>query len=263
LFQSITVSMNRNRLLVVAILIIAASVAWREPPTIAAAADSSPSIEDVSQIASRLIAEAIPRQYERPQDWGRTKRITTGLRSSGNFFEFDLHRRKIEVNHGVWKRYRVVLVEPEKNLLVRIENLRIVGPGRYALTLFVSAKLHGWARAKVYERGIHLIALEAEGAGSIRLALDAEIALESIPTDSWLPGLAVRPVITNARLDLDDFRLTRVSDVRGPLVRELGDGLRHLIEDDLTGSKLVARLNRSIEKRRERLQLTPATLLGG
>jgi hypothetical protein len=223
---------------------------------------SGPSAEEISQIAARLIAEAIPREYERSQDWGRTKAITTGLRSSGNFFKFDIHRRKSEVKHGVWKKYRVVLLEPEKNLVVRIDNLREIAAGRTALTLSVAAKLHGWARAKVYDRGVHFIALEAEADASIRLSLDAEISLEPIPTKSWLPGVAIRPIITDARLAFDDFRLTRISDLRGSLARELGNGLRHLIEDELTGPTLTAKLNRSIEKRRDRLQFTPDMLLG-
>jgi hypothetical protein len=255
--------MYRYRLFLLAVLFLAGLVPRAMSSSPAAARDPAPSAEEFSQIVAQLITEAIPRQYERTKDWGRTKQITTGVRSSGNFFKFDIHRRKSEVKHGVWKHYRVELVEPDKNLLVRIENLRITGPGRYALTLFVSSKLHGWARAKVYERGIHLIALEAEGEGPIELKLDAEIALESIPTDSWVPGVAVRPVITDARLILDEFRINRISDVRGSLARELGDGLRHLVEDELSGPKLVAKLNRSIEKRRERLQFTPDMLFSG
>jgi hypothetical protein len=230
------------------------------PPSSAAAGGVAPEI--VSRIAARLIAEAIPREYERSKDWGRTKRITTGLRSSGNFFDFNIHRRKSRVNHGVWKKYRVTLVEPEKNLVVRIENLRTTAPGQFAFTLFVTARVHGWARAKVYDRGIHLIAVEAEGHSTVRLRLDTEITLESVRTKSFLPGLAIRPVVTDAHLHLGDFRLTRISDLRGTLAHELGDALRHVVEDELSGPKLVAKLNRSIEKRRDRLEFTPDMLLG-
>jgi hypothetical protein len=53
-----------------------------------------------------------------------------------------------------------------------------------------------------------------------------------------------------------------VSDVSGPIVRELGDGIKSLIEDELNGPKLTAKLNRSIEKRRDRLVFTPEMLLG-
>jgi hypothetical protein len=238
----------------------AATTAWRAAGS--ASATDSVAPEVVSQIVARLIAEAIPREYERSKDWGRTRHITTGVRSSGNFFDFDIHRRKSPVNHGVWKKYRVTLVEPEKNLVVRIENLRTIAPGRVAYTLLVTAKLHGWARAKVYDRGIHLIAVEAEGSSTVRLALDTEIAIESVAKKSYLPGIAIRPVVTAAKLHLDDFRLTRISDLRGGLAHEIGDALKHVIEDELSGPKLVAKINRSIEKRRDRLEFTADMLLG-
>lgn len=247
---------------IVAFAILVGTAAISESLPVPAATNAGAAPEVVSAVASALIAESIPREYERSKDWGRTKRITTGLRSSGNFFEFDIHRRKTEVKHGVWKKYRVTLVEPDKNLTVRIENVRSTGQGQIALSLYVTAKVHGWARAKVYDRGIHIIALEAEGETSVRLWLDAQIAIESVRSNAFLPGIAIRPVVSGARLALDDFRLTRISDLRGAIAHELGDGLRHVIEDELAGPKLVAKLNRSIEKRRDRLQFTPNRLLG-
>lgn len=217
--------------------------------------------DKLAAAVAELIADAIPREYERTKDWGRTTQITTGLRSSGNFFKFDIHRTKSTVKDGFWKHYRANLVEPEKNLVVRIDSLRSLEPGKIAFTLFTSAKLHGWARAKVYESGVHLISLEAEADAKVRLWLDCELALESAPA-SFLTGIAVRPHVCSARMKLDEFRLTRVSDVSGPVVREIGDGLRHLIEDELNGPKLADKLNRSIDKRRDKLVFTPQMLLG-
>ncbi len=255
--------MSRIGLLLVAGLAVAAGdsafAQTAHPPTPPAATTVSPVA--TAQIVARMIADAIPRDYDRTKDWGRTKRITTGLRSSGNFFEFDVHRKKSDVNHGVWKHYRASLVEPETNLLVRIDDLRSLAAGQIAFTLFVTTKLHGWGRAKVYDHGIHLIALEAEADAKVSLWLDCEITLTAAPA-SFLTGIAVRPQVTAARMSLDEFRLTRVSDVRGPIVHELGDGLRHLIEDELNGPKLAGKLNHSIEKRRDRLVFTPEMLLG-
>ncbi|MGD9635357.1 MAG: hypothetical protein AB7G28_03245 [Pirellulales bacterium] len=228
---------------------------------VAAQTPTATSPDKIAAAVAQLIADAIPREYERKKDWGRQKEITTGLHSYGNFFKFDMHRTKTAVNHGVWKHYRATLVDPQHNLQVRIDNLRSVAAGRIAFTLFVTTKLHGWGRAKVYDRGVHVIALEAETDAKVSLWLDCEIALEAAPA-SFLSGIAVRPQITSARMNLDEFRLTRISDVSGPVVRELGDGIKHLIEDELNGPKLAAKLNHSIEKRRDRLVFTPDMLLG-
>ncbi len=220
------------------------------------------SAEFMSQIAARLVAEAIPREYERAKDWGRTKRMTVGLRSSGNFFDFDIHRRKKDVRDGVWSKYRMTLVEPERHFDIQISNVRQIAPARIAMTLYVTAKVEGWVRTRVYERGVHLVSLEAVGTTSVKLWIDSEVAFESATSSAFLPSLAMRPRVTNARIELDDFRLKRISDVRGAVAHEIGDGLRRVIEDELSGQNLVSKLNRSIARRQDQFNLSPERLLG-
>jgi hypothetical protein len=240
----------------------AAILAAPAPPTATSTNSTGIAPEVISQLAARIIEAEIPREYDRSKDWGRTKEVTTGLRSYGNFFKFDIHRTTSPVNQGIWKQYRLTLVDPDKNLDVRIENLRTLASGRVALTLNIAAKVHGWARAKVYERGVHIIALEAEGDTGVRIALDAEVGIHSVKTNSLLPSYAIDPVVTDARIKFADFRLTRISDVSGPLVHEIGKVLREAVEDELRGPKLTAKINKSIDKHRDRLQLTPEMLLG-
>jgi len=216
--------------------------------------------EIISQAAAKMIAAEIPREYERSKDWGKTKLISTGLRSSGNFLDFDIHRKKKPVNHGVWKQYKLTLVDPEKNLDVKVENLRTLESGRIALTLNVSGKVHGWARTKVYELGVHVVSLEIEGDTDIRLSLDAEIGIDSLKTDSYLPSYAIDPKVTAARMNFDDFHVTRVSKVGGTAAHEVGILLREAAEDELEGNKLADKINKAIDKKRDKLILSPESL---
>jgi hypothetical protein len=237
-----------------------AMVSTSAGPSLTSLAGITPEV--IAPLVAPIIASSIPREFEGSKDWGKTRRVTTGMRSEGNFFRFDMHRKLQEVNDGVWKKYKLTLVEPDKNLTVRIDNFRTLESGKYALTLFVAAKVHGWSRAVVYERGVHLVSLEAEGDTSIRLWLDAEVGIESVDTSSLLPGVAVLPVVTDARLKFDEFRLNRISDVKGALAHDLGDLLRNSLEKELSGPKLAAKLNRSIQKHPERLRFTADKLLG-
>src|SRR4051812_6508784 len=229
-------------------------------PTLTAFTGITPEL--VAGIVSPLIAEAIPREYEGSKDWGKTKRVTTGVRSEGNFFRFDMHRKLEEVNDGVWKKYKLRLVEPDKNLTVRIENLRALDSGGYALTLFVAAKVHGWARATVYEHGVHVVSLEAEGDTSIRLSIDAEVGVESVPSSLLIPGVELHPNVTDAKLTFDDFRVTRISNVKGTIAKEIGELFEHALKTQLAGPKLAAKINHSLEKHPEKLRLSPDMLLG-
>jgi hypothetical protein len=210
---------------------------------------------------SRLIEGAIPLQYEKQKDWGATKEITVGLRTAGKGWNTRLTRRKRAVNHGVWKHYKLRLIEPRQNLAVELVDLRPLEAGRVAFTLQMVAKVDVWARAKVYQYGVHVIALEMEGDVRVRVAIDGELGVE-VRSDPQKPAVAVVPLVVAARLQLEEFHLRRVSNAHGPVIRELGDGVRKLAEEELNGPPLVAKLNRAIEKNRDRLTFHPTALAG-
>lgn len=199
---------------------------------------------------AQIIENAIPREYQKSKDWGNTKNVTVGLRADG----WKIHRRKKPVKHGVWKRYRVRLAEPEKRLNVEIRGVRPLENGGFAFTLALKAKFDLWARAKVYQHGIHLIALEADADATIDLEVDCQLAVH-LHTQEGRSGVALDPRVIDSRLNLVDFNLHRVSNAKGPIVRELGEELPGLLKKELQGPKLVAKLNRAIDKKRERLEL--------
>jgi hypothetical protein len=232
---------------------IAAIVAACGLASIANAQTPQPPASDaLASTLSQLIRDAIPRTYDKQKDWGATRDVTVGYRVDGKPFHYHVHRRTKPVEHGVWKHYKLQVVEPDKNLRVRLRDLRPVGPGRMAFTLELESKLDAWARAKVYQYGVHIIALEVEGDLQMRLQIHGEIALQATVV-SGAAAIAAHPVVTDAKLSLDEFRIRRVSDARGPIVRELSDGVRSIVLDELNGPQLTAKLNRAIEKKRDRL----------
>jgi hypothetical protein len=220
-------------------------------------ADAAPNA--LAATISRLLENAIPPEYEKKKDWDATTEIPV-LRFEGKGIRTRLTTRKRAVNHGVWKHYRLRLIDPQQNLAVQLVSLRPIAPGRIAYTLHVDAKLDAWARAKVYEYGVHIIALEMESDMRVRIAVDGELSVE-LRTGDEGPTFALVPLVTDARLAIDEFHLRRVSDARGPLVHELGDGVRKLVEDELNGPRLTEKLNHAIDKKRDRLTFCPAELL--
>ena len=71
----------------------------------------------------------------------------------------------------------------------------------------------------------------------------------------------LQPVVTDARIKFDDFRLTRIGDIHGDVAKELGELFRKVLQKELSGPKLVDRLKHSLQKHPERLRLSPDKLL--
>lgn len=210
----------------------------------------------LSSALAELVREAIPRSYERDEDWGRTKHITTGLRVD----KLEFSRRKREVKHGVWKRYRIQLADSQRPLQVRVENLQGVGPGKASLTLVLDGKFKGWAQARVYNLGLHLITLTTEGDTELRVRANFEVTVSAAPA-AFFAGIQLSPVATDVKVEMRDFELTRFGELHDDLARELGHGLKRLLQHELEGPKLTAKINRAIDKKRDRLRVTPDALV--
>ena len=251
----------KSALAVVAFLFVAAAIVKAMAgPSLATLTGITP--EMVAQLVTPLIAEAVPREFEGQKDWGKTKDVTTGVAQRRQLLQVRHPPREERSERWRLEKIPLTLIEPDKNLELRIDNMHRLESGKYALTLFVAAKVHGWARAVVYEHGVHVISLEAEGDTSIRLWVDAEVGVETVQSSTFIPGLELRPVVTDARLKFDDFKLTRISDVRGAVAKELGELLRKELQKKLSGPKLVDRFNHALQKHPERLRLSPDMLLG-
>ena len=241
----------------VAISFVTAAMAQPVPAFESKSAEENVSgYEALAKALAAIVREAIPRNYEREEDWGRKKRITTGIRID----KLEFSRRKKEVDHGIWKRYRIELVNPAEELQVRVENLRSIGAGKAALTLVLDGKFRGWGQARVYNRGLHLITLTTEGNTRLNIRADFEVKVSATPADLFA-GIQLSPIATDVQVDLREFELTRFGELHGDLARELGRGLKRVLESELDGPKLVAKINRAIDKKRDRLKVTPDLLV--
>ncbi len=219
----------------------------------ARAQQPEPNLDLLADTLATLVREVIPRDYEKSEDWGKTKRITTGVK----VHSWDFSRRKKEVPHGNWKKYRVELIDPDQRLAVAVRNLRPLEEGAgAAMTLDLATPLRGWAQTRSYNRGLHLLTLTAEADLEVAISIDCEVRAKMTPK-----GFALDPKVTQSRLELKKFDMHRLGELGHDLAEPLGKGIKSLVEDELDGPSLTAKLNRAIDKKRDRLVLSPGKLL--
>jgi len=252
----------KARLLAVVLLAVLAGRSCTGEPFAAPGGAPDQSQQMIAASLSRLIENAIPLEYDKQKDWGATKSIDAGWNIEGKPFHWHALKQEKTVNHGVWKHYKLRLMEPEKNLHVKLAALRPLSAGRVAFTLNIETTIDAWARAKVYEYGVHLIALEMESDMQVAITIDGEVGVAMRRGDEEMM-LALEPVVTDSRLEIRNFNLRRVSNAKGPIVHELGEGVSRLVQDELNGPKLTEKLNRAIEKKRDRLAIRPTELFEG
>ncbi len=221
-------------------------------------ADNAPQVSPGAQKLLRtLVLESMPHEYENTKQWGGTKRTWDGLHVSLDGLRLKTKRRWKEANHGTWKRYRAWLIDPEHAFQIEIEKMVATPEGKTAFDVVIDARLGVWGRLSEYALDVQLLSLSAEAEARIRLRVRCEMSLR-LDVTHLPPDVILEPHVVSAQLSLVDFDLIRISDLDGPVVREFGEELHDVLQDEIASrqAKLVDRINRQLEKHEDDLRLS-------
>ncbi len=214
------------------------------------------------QLVTELVRETIPHKYESEKGWGKTKEVVRGLYIKRDGLRFKTHRTRKAVNHGTWTRYRIDLLNPTEQFQVRLEQVRMLPNHRLAFDIICDVKVRTFGRLSQWQRGVQLVSLSAEADADLRLTMQCDLATR-IDTTQTIPDLELDPVVRNADLYVKDFRMRRISQLDGPLVKKLSASVREVLENEIAKRrpKIVAKINRQIDKNRDHLRLSISELL--
>ncbi len=226
------------------------------PATLGQPADS----EAISRLLRGIVLEVLPHEYENTKKWGQTRQVLDGFglqrRDDGRVH---FVRRTKPVNHGTWTRYRVDLVEPDQKLRLEFARPREAPGGGLRFDLSASADLEVFARLSEWRYDVQLYSFNALSQARVRLDAVCDVRLQ-LDAGRFPPDFIVETRVEESRIELQDFELQRVSQVRGAVAHELGKLAREVLEDYLAEHRgeITAKLNKSLAKNRDKMRLSLA-----
>lgn len=209
-----------------------------------------------------ILVESLPEKITGEDDWGDTKRGFAGLTWRLDGIKLEVEKRKKDVKDGLWKRWEIVPVDPERNLQFRIDAVQSTGPTKFKFRIVTSSPLDVTAQVVRWRSGVKMLNSDIEADAVVEMALtgDLEYRFESRDGRHYA---VIMPRATGVDLRLVDMRFKRIGKLDGPGVRELGE----LLEDPLAKqldkqeSKAVEKLNAAIVKKQDNLRIAvPAPL---
>ena len=227
-----------------------------EPP------DSFTPSPEFQEWITNLVRQQLPEDYEKRKNWGHTAKSFDGVSIKVEDGRIKTHRKYEQKNDGEWQMYRVKLKDPEEKFNINIANIRKLPNGKVGLEITVVASLEVFGRQSLWQHGVQLYSLSAEADARVRLWASAEIATHMDLT-RFPPDISLDPQITAARLEIPDFRMRRIGEFHGPVVRSLSHATREALESKLEedNQKIVDKLNRAIDKQEKKLKLSLADVL--
>jgi hypothetical protein len=205
----------------------------------------------------RIVRENVPDRYVVDKDWGKTDRRWDGLKIRREGFQIRTNRRWKEVNHGTWRRYEIIQIDPLTNLRLRIENVHDAGDGNVAFEVSLASKLRALGRQSKWTKGVQLYSISVEADADVQMRIWCQVGME-LDFMKLPPDVLLVPRVAQADLDITSFQLDRVSKFDGPLVEQFGKQLhkvlRAKIEDKRT--RLPEKINRQIAKNEDKMRFS-------
>jgi hypothetical protein len=220
----------------------------------------TPSAE-FQELITKLAREQLPDKYEKTKNWGKTTRVFDGWKLERDGLRLETRRRFKQANDGAWQKYSIRLIDPDHKFDVRVANLRQRESQMVCdVTVIAAARVSG--RHTQWENGVQLISIGAEADARLRLRAELAVGMKLDPT-KFPPDVYLQPRVTQADLDILEFKLRRISHFGGPVVKSLSTSVREVLEDKIAEDrpKLVERLNKSLAKQDSKLRFSAADWL--
>lgn len=209
-----------------------------------------------------MVLQQMPHQYERKRGWGDQVERWDGLHWEVDGLKIETRRRKKQVNHGTWRKYSASLADPEKEFDIRVTRIRQTSDGGLAFRVEFAARLNLFARQAEWFKGVQLYSLSAEGSAVVCLAIDMRLGIQLDPS-RIPPDVVFSPRATAADLQVEDFRIDRISKLGGEFAQQVTRLARHELDAEIEDKEreLVEKINKQLKKNADELRLSLAQSL--
>lgn len=220
-------------------------------------------LRELSEWARWLCLMNLPANVEDTRKWGKQKRVWDGLDVKLDGLRIDTKQRWKLANDGTWSRYLIEFVDPAKELKVEVKKFQVESDGKkFRTSIWVVAPLKLFGRVNQFARDVQLISVSAKADALVMMKVDCEVEIKLLPV-SFPPDVEFRPKVTDASIELLDFRMHEISQIHGEAAEWLGDGIREILDRKLAEhrEKLVIKMNETIAKQQSKLRISASKWL--
>ena len=204
-----------------------------------------------------LVLKNLPPSFEDNKKWGKEKEVFNGIRLRREGWRVETKRKKKTVKQGFWSRYFIEFVEPANQLQVNIRKIEFPSKGPIHVETQIIAPLKLFGRVSEWQRDVQLISVSTNADATVELNVTSDIQVIVNPL-KFPPDVEFRPVVTDANIALQEFKVHNISQIHGPAAELLGKGIREVLDHRLEdySDKLVVKMNSEIAKQQGKLKLS-------
>lgn len=219
-------------LLVLVPLLGADPVPAKKPEKKAAKKAEKADYREFSKLVHSIIVKQAPRTFEDSSGWGGTIPVPPNLLLPGVRRTFVKVGKRYEMPHGAWHRFKGRIVDPKRDVKVRVREFRRLDDGTYRLLLDGEATVACAGEWQQWVNGLLIVGANARGKATMAAAVDCNVKV-AIKLGTFPPALAVEPTIKELKVDVKDFAFQRPPGVSAGQRTVLEQKLREVLNGAL------------------------------
>lgn len=193
---------------------------------------------ELSRLIRTLAVKHAPREFDDLSGWGKSAPPPKTLRLPNLLKRTTIQvGDRVEYAHGLWRKTKVKLENPERDLTLRVTSIK---PGEgltYRVGVEAQAKVRTENEFQQWLNGVLLVGLSAPAKATVRADLDCDVKV-SLDVSKFPPGVTVDPKIVASTLSLEKFELFDPNLAKRPqLALDLNAELRQLLNGALRSAE--------------------------
>jgi len=182
--------------------LVVAPVLAQDPPS---PAPPKKDYAEFSKLVQQFVAGQAPKEVEHRDGWGQTIPHTERL-ILPNLRTYLKDGDRIVLPHGAWKRVKIKLEDPARDLAVSVKNFKSIDAKTYRLDLDADVVLRTEGEWQQWQKGLLLVGIEGVADAYLRISVGADVAV-ALDFKKLPPEVTINPKVTDLALDLEDIRL--------------------------------------------------------
>jgi hypothetical protein len=186
---------------------------------------------DFSRLIHQMVVKQMPKVYEDDSSWGKTIPLTEPLRLPG-LRTYIKKGDKVELPHGLWKKVRVWMNDPDKDLRIQVKDFKKLDAKTFRLVVDSESDVRSQIDAQHWQKGLALAGFAGKADLTVAISMDCDVGVSL--TSNF--ELKIDPKITRLNMDLKDVLLREVSTPRlgvvleGEKAKEFGGQFKEILQ---------------------------------
>jgi hypothetical protein len=173
-----------------------------DPPVVK---KSDQDFAEFSRLVQQFVANQAPKEFEHRDGWGATIPLPDRRLPLPNLRTYLKDGDKIVLPHGAWKKVKVSLEDPKRDLKIQVKDFRAINGKTYRLELDADVVLGTAGEWQQWQKGLLLVGFAGEADATLRISVGCDLGV-SLNFNKLPPEINVDPKITDLGLDLKDIR---------------------------------------------------------